>query len=169
MTTQKAFQSNYDYYLSRGHKGHVARPGEPTVIDYGIAGEDLEPGDAVYFDTTAGELDFKKPTSAATKIAVAGIVLYDEGTVPNDIDGNVVIKSGAQVRVGVKGTFYAEAGSALTYGAQVIWDDTTAENNWTELTLPTTYALAHRNPGFCADREATDGDLFALRFFGPIK
>ena len=166
MTFSKAFQAEYDYNVNRNYKGTVARPGENPWVDFGIAGEDLSPGDAVLFDYTNTERDFKKPV-AATLDDVIGIVLYNEGTVANDTDGTVVIKSGQPVRVGVKGSFYAEAGTDLEYLNQVGWNVT--DGVWDLLTEPATYALAHRNPAFCVERTAADGNLFVVRFSGPIR
>ena len=169
MTTTFSFQPDgYNYHLGRNYFGRLARPGEPYAIDNGIAGEDLNPGDAVYFDDTAAELDFKKPATAANLLLVTGIVLYDEGYIP-DASGNVVISSGSTVKVGVMGSFYAQAGSDLTYGQQLIWDNATAEQNWSVLTRPTTYAAAHLNPAFFVERSAEDGDLIIIRFHGPIR
>lgn len=159
------FQTSYDYHIGRAYKGAVARPGEPIKVDYGIAGEDLSPGDAVLFDYTDTARNFKKP-EAGTVDDVVGMVLYDEGMVPNS-SGNVVIASGKPVRVGVKGTFYAEAGTDLEYGAQAGWNVT--DEVWDLLTEPTTYGAAHRNPAFCGDRVVSDGALFALSFEGRIR
>ena len=160
------FQTDYAYRIPRAYIGAVARPGEPTVVDQGIAGEDLSPGDAVLFDATNVERDFKLP-EAATLDDVVGIVLYDEGSVPN-ASGDVVIKSGSPVRVAVKGTFYAKAGTDMEYGDQLIWN--IADGVWDKIgTEPATYAAAHRTPAFCAERSISDGDTFHLRLEGRIR
>ena len=160
------FQTDYTYHIGRAYKGAVARPGEPTKVDYGIAGEDLEPGDAVIFDYTNTELNFVKP-AAGTLAQVMGIVLYNEGMVPN-ASGNVVIASGKPVRVGVEGAFYAEAGTRIEYGQQCAWN--VADGVWDHLsTIPTDYTDAHYNPAFCGDRVVADGELFALNFEGRIR
>jgi hypothetical protein len=159
------FQTDYTYHIGRAYKGAVARPGEPTKVDLGIAGEDLKPGDAVVFDAAAAERDFKKPV-AATLDDVVGMVLYDEGMVPN-ASGEVIIKSGDPVRVATKGGFYAEAGTDMSYGTQCAWNVT--DGVWDALTEPATYALAHRNPAFCGERFVSDGALFILEFEGRIR
>ena len=158
-------QTSYTYHIGRAYKGAVAHPGEPTKVDYGIAGEDLSPGDAVLFDYTDTARNFKRP-EAGTLADVMGIILYDDGMVPN-ASGVVVIKSGSPCRVGIEGGFYAEAGSDLEYGNQCVWNIT--DGVWDLLTEPATYALAHRNPAFCAERVVSDGALFVMSFEGRIR
>ena len=167
MTTPRfAFQTRYQYDVDRNYKGTVARPGEPTVIEHGYAGETLVPGDAVLFNYTNTERNFHKP-AAGELLNVMGMVLYNEGTVPTDNAGTVSFADGDPVRVGIVGAFYAEAGSAIEYLNQVTWN--IADGVWDLLTEPVTYALAHRNPAFCADRVVADGELFVVRFHGPIR
>lgn len=161
MTTKTAFQANYTYHLTRNYYGSLARPGEPVAIDEGLASGDLEPGDAVYYSS-----GFVK-TDSSNLIETIGIVLYDASHVPDE-SGNVIIKSGSPVRVGIVGSFYAKAGSALTYGQPVIWD--ADADDWTVLsTIPAGVDANRKNPVSCADFSVADGELVVLRFHGPIR
>ena len=163
-----SFQKNYNYHIGRNYFGAVARPGEPTIVDLGIAGEDLKPGAAVLFDATDTERNYKKP-EAGTLANVVGIVSYNEGSDVAQADGSVLIKSGAPVRVGKLGSFYAKPGADLETGQQVVWN--IADEDWDLLTEPATYALAHRNPAFVVERfvDVSAEPLFIVRFYGQVR
>lgn len=121
-------QREFGRYPGRGYPGDLARPDEPHAFDIGLArvpagGRAPRPGDAVYYDEVNDR--FAVPTNAAQQRAVIGIVSYDPGKVagtvsplPDDGNSDVFVEyaDGEEIKVGVLGTFWVTAGSAMKYG-----------------------------------------------------
>lgn len=127
-------QQRFRAHQQEGWPGQLARPNEPHFFHTGTLyvpanGRNPRPGDAVLYD--ASQDSFKLPTTAAESAQICGIISYDQGTVQKSLasaptgvnsEGYVEYKDDDIIKVGVMGTFYVIAGSAMEYGQLVQWD-----------------------------------------------
>ena len=166
-------QTTYATYPERGYAGLPARPTEPHTLDAGLlhvptgATRNPRPGDAVYYD--AGENAFAIPTSAAESLLVCGILSYRQDTVAND-DDIVEFKNDDEVQVGVFGTFWVVAGSAMEYGQAIGWNRTDFEWDPLSTTAATTVAELNARLRYvnitCVSRQAVAADGLAMARIG---
>ena len=177
-------QGTYEINPDRGFPGDLARPTEPHALDSGVihvpaaAPRKPRPGDAVYYNTT--EDAYAIPTTAANLAVVVGILSYRKDVVQSGAARDTVEYSdGAEVEVGVHGTFWVTAGSAIEYGGRIIWD--IADYKWDALTIPAvaganvaavvtsinaTLTAYGRTPIACVSRQAVAADGLAQARIG---
>lgn len=145
-------QRQYRRDQQAGWPGALARPYEPNAYDTGQlyvppGGTAPEPGMAVVYDATRNR--FALPTTAAQVKDIVGLVSYDSGTVQGSLasppgnansDAMVQYADGDVVKIGVLGTFYVLAQSALEYGDRVRWR--TADGQWEAAATASTFGSA---------------------------
>lgn len=152
-------QKSYDINPDVGYAGDIARPSEPHSLDSGLisvpsaATRNPRPGDAVYYDTTANA--FAIPTTAAHSLLVCGILSYRADTVANAAS-ILEYGDGDEVEIGVFGTFWVPAGSAVEYGQMISWDRT--DFQWDADARVTAIASILPNPIVCVSRKAGAAD-----------
>ena len=148
-------QTTYDINPGPGFAGGLAEPSAPHFIDSGVlhvpAGVTRFPtaGDAVYWDTT--ENAFAVPTSAAQSILATGILTYRQDTVQTQA-GATEFVDGAEIEVGIFGSFWVIAGGAVEWGNQLQWDRT--DYKWDALARVTAVTAMHIRPVEMASRQA---------------
>ena len=164
-------QTSYAVNPDRGFAGKLARPTEPHSLDSGqvhvpaAATRKPTPGDAIVYDAT--ENQFKLPTSAAESLTVCGILTYRADTVQGAT--GLVFNDNDEIEVGVFGTFWVVAGSALEYGDLIAWDRT--DYKWDKLATPAAFANLVDCPIVCVSRlpVAADGLAQARIGLGRVK
>ena len=165
-------QATYSVNPDLGFPGSLARPSEPHSVDSGImvvpsgATRIPRPGDAVYYDATNN--GYAIPTTAAHLLTVCGILSYRADEVA-ELDASIQFKDGAEVEVGIFGTFWVAAKVALEYNNLLVWDIATFD--WNVLSAPADFAALHNNTITCASRiaVAADGIAQARIGYGRIK
>lgn len=165
-------QQSYNVNPSSGFPGDVARPSEPHGLDSGIiivpsgATRKPRPGDAVYYDDTNN--GFAIPTTAAQLLTVCGILSYRADQVARSTS-ILEFNNGDEIEVGVFGTFWVKAKSAIEYDDLIAWDVATFD--WASLAAPAAFANLVNYPITCVSRlaVAANGIAQARVGFGRIK
>ena len=125
MPTSQTIQQTFAVNPEIGFAGDVARPNEPHATDSGTlhvpssATRKPRPGDALYYSTSEDE--WAVPTNAAQSALVAGILHYRKDLVQN-MAGVLEFDDEAEIEIGVFGTFWVVAGSAIAHGDLIAQD-----------------------------------------------
>ena len=172
----RQIQTVYNRYQQKGFVGALVRPNAPYEYDNGLAGVTVSPGQGVWYD--ASNNDFRLPTSAAERLLVVGIVSYDPGTVQSNLasvpsgsnsDTDIEFAADANIKIGVRGSFFVVAGEALEYGDQLVYNQTT--ERWVAAPALTADATSLPKASIvCIERAAVaDGDIIEVRHNGVVR
>lgn len=168
-------QSSFNAFQSKGFIGTKVRPDAPFEFDLGVAGEELKPGEGVLYDKATNK--FLKPTNAAERLLVTGIVSLDPGvvatatTVPagGNSDAEVKFAIDTVIKVMIRGSIFVIAGADLEYGDQLVFDEATSD--W--IIAPALTADATTLPKssiVCIERKPVlDGALIEVRHNGVVR
>ena len=166
------FQLNYQIYQQGLWPGMIAAPKAPFHIIKGLAqvpsaGRKPRPGDSVYYDTTNSGWAF--PTSAALRVTVRGIVVYDSATVPDTLaavptgansDKFIEYDDGQLMKVCLMGIVAVTAGAVINPFAIV---NQLADFKFDPFTRPTAIASLHEAPiEYVGDDAAADDQIIPV-------
>lgn len=157
-------QTSYAINPDRGFAGGLAQPSAPHFVDSGRiyvpagATRIPRPGDPVLYDKDQNA--FRLP-AANERISVVGILSYRRDAL-QQTDGHVQFANGAEVEVAIMGGFWVEAGAAVEYGDQIVWQ--TDDYKWNPVARAAAIGEQHIRPIECASRKAaSDGELIIAR------
>ena len=166
------FQLNYQIYQQGLWPGMIAAPKAPYHIIQGRAqvpssGRKPRPGDSLYYDTTNEGWAF--PTSAAQRILVRGICVYDAATVPDTLasvpsnansDKFIQYDDGMILKVCLHGIVAVTAGAGIDPFEIV---QQLADHKYDPFTRPTTVAAMHSAPiEYVGDDAAVDNQIIPV-------
>ena len=163
-------QSTYSRQQQRGYVGGIANATAPYMIRRGIAGVAVKPGDGVYYDASTDK--WIKPTSAATRLLVTGVVTSEQGSLATAVSGGipsgsnspseVVFAANSSIRIMTEGYIFIMAGAALEMDAGLVYDQTAGD--WIAAPTATASLIASPRRAITVEDELTsDGGIFAAR------
>ena len=162
-------QIEFRLHQQAGWPGSLSRPNQPSAYDVGqlnvpaAATRNPRPGDAVYWNSTDNQ--YQLVTTSGNQLNTLGIIIYDAGTVQSTLavalanansEAFIEYLDGDTIKVGVMGTFYVQAGSAMEYGDLVDFD--ASDGKWDVRARSTTVAGIQLQPIVCVSRTPVVAD-----------
>ena len=126
-----AIQTSYSVNPEGNYAGLIARPNEPTSLDFGriyvpaaATGVSIpKPGMGVYYDRTRQR--FALPTDVATARAVIGIIHYRRSEIGDVGTDEITFENDDEIEVGVLGTYWVNVQNATRYGDRLAMNTST--------------------------------------------